>query len=173
MEEEYSRWDYLYNNGCSDPFWEDGCNLNLVRNHVNYCKSQIKEFCDKKKIELPEEYFKPLPVEVPNNYMAVPEKIQNEAKEAYKIFCSSDVFEKLLNITYMLDKDKKEIAKNIVGYKRGLEMAIKKNELVAMRRFNAKRANQIIKDAWKFIDENSKPKGNSKPVQMSLFEVMG
>lgn len=34
LEKDISRWNDICKNGCSDPFWPDGVNLNLVRNHI-------------------------------------------------------------------------------------------------------------------------------------------
>nr|WP_304100552.1 hypothetical protein [Mitsuokella multacida] len=31
---EFERWQDIFAHGCSDPFWPDGCNLNLTRNHI-------------------------------------------------------------------------------------------------------------------------------------------
>lgn len=31
---ELERWQDIFTNGCSDPAWPDGCNLNLTRNHI-------------------------------------------------------------------------------------------------------------------------------------------
>lgn len=31
---ELERWQDIFTNGCSDQAWPDGCNLNLVRNHI-------------------------------------------------------------------------------------------------------------------------------------------
>ena len=36
LQEENKHWDDLKKNGCSDPAWPDGVNLNLVRNHIIY-----------------------------------------------------------------------------------------------------------------------------------------
>ena len=37
LDAEYKHWDDLKKNGCSDPAWPDGVNLNLVRNHIMDC----------------------------------------------------------------------------------------------------------------------------------------
>lgn len=37
------RWRYIKKYGCSDPFWPDGCNMNLVRNHIIYYLMKIQE----------------------------------------------------------------------------------------------------------------------------------
>ena len=31
---EINQWNYILENGCNDPFWPDGTNLNLTRNHI-------------------------------------------------------------------------------------------------------------------------------------------
>lgn len=36
LAERFDRWDDVYQNGCHDPFWSDGVNLNLIRNHILY-----------------------------------------------------------------------------------------------------------------------------------------
>ena len=34
IAEDRAHWEDICLNGCSDPFWEDGFNMNLVRNHI-------------------------------------------------------------------------------------------------------------------------------------------
>ena len=34
IDERFRAWDKIAQNGCSDPFWPDGVNMNLVRNHI-------------------------------------------------------------------------------------------------------------------------------------------
>lgn len=36
IRREFERWDDISVNGCSDPYWEDGMNMRLVRNHILY-----------------------------------------------------------------------------------------------------------------------------------------
>lgn len=31
---ERATWNHINENGCNDPFWPDGCNMNLTRNHI-------------------------------------------------------------------------------------------------------------------------------------------
>lgn len=68
--DERSHWKYLNNNGCNDPFWPDGCNMNLTRNHIIYYRKQIEEICEENGLQLPVEYFLTVPPQVDNNYMA-------------------------------------------------------------------------------------------------------
>jgi hypothetical protein len=67
LQQSLSRWQYLYQHGCTDPFWPDGVNLNLVRNHVIYFKNKIEEArpCGK----YPAIYYQATPPEVDNNYV--------------------------------------------------------------------------------------------------------
>ena len=64
------RWEDINENGCNDPAWQDGCNMNLVRNHILYYKHKIAEICAEKNISFPSEYYLPTPPEVENSYMA-------------------------------------------------------------------------------------------------------
>ena len=67
---ERATWTFINENGCNDPFWPDGCNLNLTRNHIISYKRAIAELCEKTGMTLPEEYFLKVPSEVDDNYMA-------------------------------------------------------------------------------------------------------
>ena len=67
---EIERWKGINEYGCNDPFWPDGCNMNLTRNHILYAKEQIMEICEETGVEIPDEYFLPTPPIVDENYMA-------------------------------------------------------------------------------------------------------
>lgn len=64
------QWESINSHGCNDPFWSDGCNMNLCRNHIIYAKVKIEELCKFEGIPYPEEYYLPTPPEVSNWYMA-------------------------------------------------------------------------------------------------------
>ena len=68
--DELAQWKAINENGCNDPFWSDGCNMNLVRNHVIYYKRELARICEESGLTLPSEYYLPLPPEVDNQYMA-------------------------------------------------------------------------------------------------------
>lgn len=67
---ERAEWNYINENGCNDPFWPDGCNLNLTRNHIISYKRNIAELCEQTGMALPEEYFLKVTSEVDDDYMA-------------------------------------------------------------------------------------------------------
>ena len=70
IRSEIDHWDDINRNGCNDPFWSDGCNMNLTRNHIIYAKRQIAELCAEYSIPIPEEMYFPIPPEVSDYYMA-------------------------------------------------------------------------------------------------------
>ena len=70
IREEIAQWKDINQNGCNDPFWSDGCNMNLTRNHIIYYQRLIAEICTENQLPLPEEYYLSVPPEVDNYYMA-------------------------------------------------------------------------------------------------------
>lgn len=69
--ERYERWHTLRTEGGADPYWSDGVNLNLVRNHIKYAKQRIKEHCCKHNLVIPAIYYSPLPPDMPNDFYVV------------------------------------------------------------------------------------------------------
>ena len=70
IRREIEHWKAINQNGCNDPFWSDGCNMNLTRNHIIYYQRQLKEICIENEMPLPDEYYLAVPPEVDANYMA-------------------------------------------------------------------------------------------------------
>ena len=70
IKREIRHWEYLRDYGAQDPFWPDGENMNLTRNHIIYARRKIAEICEEQGWSLPEEYYLPLPPKVPSGYMA-------------------------------------------------------------------------------------------------------
>ena len=70
IQRELAHWHFLRDHGGQDPFWPDGVNMNLTRNHIIYARRQIVEICEENDWALPAEYFLPLPPEMPDGYMA-------------------------------------------------------------------------------------------------------
>ena len=40
LENNYARWDKVFTEGGSDPFWADGVSLSLIRSQILYCKAR-------------------------------------------------------------------------------------------------------------------------------------
>ena len=43
LERDYARWEQVYMAGSKDPFWPDGVNANLCRNHILCGKRRIRD----------------------------------------------------------------------------------------------------------------------------------
>ena len=69
IRNEYKMWGEIAEHGCGDPFWEDGANMNIIRNHIIYYKKQLISKAEKENAPIPQEVFWALPPEVPDTYM--------------------------------------------------------------------------------------------------------
>ncbi len=79
--EELRRWEHYRLYGGQDPFYSDGENMNLIRNHIISYKNDIRDLCDKYNEPLPEEYYLPTPSEVSHDYLAKNGKYFNKRKK--------------------------------------------------------------------------------------------
>lgn len=133
LEKAYAQWQRLYENGGSDPFWPDGVNLNLVRNHIIYFKSQIEETCPLYMAD--ELYQRKLPPEVDQNYMANPERIRVQARQSLKAYLADPNYQYILRHRDSLSpKQSKELCVGaVLGYASGLQKSIAQDNLVEMR----------------------------------------
>lgn len=66
----FERHCLILAHGTTDPFWPDGANANLVRNHIISYKRKLGEFNKNYGLPLPDAYFFAIPEEVCNDYMA-------------------------------------------------------------------------------------------------------
>ena len=66
LKEDYKKWDTIWKTGWSDPNYPDGEGLHGVRDQIISDKREL----EKEGGELPEEYSRPLPMEMPRDYMA-------------------------------------------------------------------------------------------------------
>lgn len=69
IRDQYKLWAAIAKHGCGDPFWEDGCNMNLVRTHIIGLRLKINEQATKEMKPLPKEFYWALPPEVPDTFM--------------------------------------------------------------------------------------------------------
>ncbi len=134
---EYKQWYNYWTYGGHDPNWPDGSNMFLIRNHIIYYKRQMKELCEQIGCELPECYAEALPPEVDRNYMARPDEIREGAKIALEKMEQYPAYVELLGIRKMFSQ--KQLEKicyfNVLGYVKGLKMAIERDDLVSQRRY--------------------------------------
>ena len=135
LEKSFARWDFIRENGCSDPFWTDGVNMNLVRNHIIFYKQKLSE--ETTLFLLPEAFYRETPPVVDNDYMARADEIrQNAARSMQKIDEDENlkfVREQSANLT---EKQLKQLCiPTILGYAENLRRAISEDDLLTMRRY--------------------------------------
>ena len=84
LQKDFQRWEYLNTHGGSDPLYEDGFNMNIVRNHIIYDKRKCQEELEEK--DYPKEYFRETPPQVDNYYMARMDEIRENAKSSLLVY---------------------------------------------------------------------------------------
>lgn len=134
-ENSYNRWQDIYENGCSDPFWEDGLNLNIIRNHITYYRNKIKDLCERSLFERPEILLREIPPKVDNKYMAKSDYIKQKGKELYAKLISDKAFSELQGeMNRLTDKQKNSNCfLYVAATARNLKTALDNNELVKVR----------------------------------------
>lgn len=134
LRESFDRWQFIYEHGSNDPGWPDGTNLNLVRNHVIYYKRQIEETM--KPEAYPEIYYRVIPPEVSNDYIAKADDIREKARASLVLYLNDKDYQYLAKrIDGLNPKQEKQLCvRNVLNYAQGLIMAIQKDDLVTMRR---------------------------------------
>lgn len=179
LVERYNRWQDLYKNGCFDPSYCDGVNLNLVRNHIQFAKRKIEKLVEEhKELSFPAEYEKiEIPQEVSNDYMANPEKIIREAKETLSAMEEDENYKYLLSIKDDLtDKEKEKICfSTVISYRRWLKDAIERNDLIYMRLYREATREMKLNSFKECVErvknclENRNQSSEPVFIQMSLF----
>jgi len=164
LKTEFDRWEYLNEHGGSDPFWSDGCNMELVRNHIEYYKRKIEEFGE----PYPEIYYRDTPPETNRNYMARPEEIRENAEKALAEFEKNGDLQYVRNEASMLSyKDAERLRiPYVLGYENTLRSAIASGDLLTMRRYGNPRS--YIES----FEQTARALRQFKPtedVQLSLF----
>lgn len=134
LADSFDRWQQLYLYGGQDPGWADGVNLNLVRNHIIYYKSQIRETMAPD--AYPEIYYRATPPQVDSDYIAGKTEIRESAQASLKQYLADPDYQFLCERADLLPpKDEKKLCvRNVIGYAAGLERAIREDDLVTMRR---------------------------------------
>lgn len=179
LVERYNRWQDLYKNGCFDPNYCDGVNLNLVRNHIQFAKRKIEKLVEEhKELSFPAEYEKiEIPQEVSNDYMVNPEKIIREAKETLSVMEEDENYKYLLSIKDDLtDKEKEKICfSTVISYRRWLKDAIERNDFVYMRLYREATREMKLNSFKECVErvknclENRNQSSEPVFIQMSLF----
>jgi len=132
LQKAYESWNYLREHGGNDPFYEDGVNMNLVRNHIIYYKRKLEE----QNGPFPECYYRKIPPETDMNYVTNSGEIKDLAREAMDAYLDSENLQYLYQaVNYMTREEKKATCiVNVTGYAINLARAIRENDVVTMRR---------------------------------------
>ena len=135
LENSFARWDYIHEHGCSDPFWADGVNMNLVRNHIMYYKQKLSE--EATLFLLPEAYYREVPPEVDNNFMARPDEIRQNAARSMQIIDEDENLKFVREQSVHLTENQLQqlCIPAILGYAENLRRAISEDDLLTMRRY--------------------------------------
>lgn len=136
LENSFARWEELFKNGGSDPFWTDGMNLNLVRNHIIYYKEQLAKQ-ENTLLGLPEIYYRELPPVVDCDYMARPDEIRENARKAMETIDSNEDLQFICEQLSTLSEQQIEQwhIPAVINYAENLRRAILEDDLIIMRRF--------------------------------------
>ena len=170
LRSEYARWRELRDRGGTDPFWSDGVNMNLVRNHILYWKRMIEE--NLQEAEYPEEYFLDIPPEVNQNYMAHPDQIREKAISGMRSIKENPDYIFLKREEQRQTKQNTQIF-NIVRWVNGYQDAISRDDLVLMRRINPDIYAEQRKEARKKYEETQRPeKRELHTGQLTIFDFI-
>lgn len=181
--ESVGRWNYIAEHGCSDPFWSDGCNMNLVRNHTIYAKRNIEKLCEENGLEFPIEYNIPLPPEMDDNYMARADEIRRNADKILTEYLDDPEYLYLLRkVGSLTDKQKESTGiPAALNYVNCLRNAISRNDLITMRRhekaefykssFKECRERLEKEDSEKIAESEQKSKSMLPLGQLSLMDL--
>lgn len=136
IEESFERWSYLITTGGSDPFYTDGCNANLVRNHIIYYKKEIIELCSENNLTTSEIITRPTPEGVSDSYMAKSDEIRTDAQKSLIVLKNNADYLFLKEIVHSLPGRiiHESSINNVLGYVQTLQRAIKEDDLIVMRR---------------------------------------
>ncbi|HCA29429.1 MAG TPA: hypothetical protein DEP23_07640 [Ruminococcaceae bacterium] len=165
LQKDHERWAYVYEYGTSDPFWEDGCNLNLIRNHIINDRRRIEESYAPR--DYPAIYFKEVPPKVDQMYMARADEIRKAAKESLARYKADFNYRYILRHQHDFSQatKKKLCVDAVIGYATGLEHYIQTDSLVDMRRHeNPETYLKSFEDCARKMQETP-----VEEVQISLF----
>ena len=179
LEKSFDQWEYLREHGGSDPFYTDGVNMNLVRNHILYYKHEMVEQYGADYEKYPEIFYREPPPEVDGAYMAKAGEIKDGAGRALESYISDPNFFYLLaNKDMLTEKETEKISlRNVLKCASGLAAAIKDGDLITMRR-HAVGAEGYLESFARcaaqmreiICDKKKEPEQMQKNGQFSLFQ---
>ncbi len=178
LKKSYQNWENMRKTGGSDPFYDDSIGLNLIRNHIIDWKEQMKERYGGDASLYPEIYFRELPPEVNRGFMVRAAEIRDEAAKSIQTYLSDANFQFLLYHKDLLSKKDAEriCIETVLGYVSGLAWALRKDDLITMRRhaFGTERYQESFarcaEQVKKILEEKRTEKFADRG-QMTLFQM--
>lgn len=136
LENDYARWDKVFTEGGSDPFWTNGVNLELTRSHILYYKAQLAKQ-ENSLFGLPDVYYRETPPEVDCDYMARPDEIRENARKAMETIDADENLKFVREQAPCLSEAqlKQFCIAAIINYAENLRCAIAEDDLIIMRRY--------------------------------------
>lgn len=159
LEESFRRWEQIRTQGCSDPFWADGVNMNLVRNHIIYHKKELDRICQSSLFRLPDICHRATPEEVDPDYMARPEEIRRNAAHTMDTLRSSPEYKYLSGLREMAQGlNPKSVLRNDIFFALArvddIRIFLEKDTLVDLRRHeNMERDMEVLRETAKKVRE--------------------
>ena len=183
LTNDFKRWDTIYSEGCFDPNYTDGFNLNFKRRHINIAKSRIEKLCEELGCEYPDIYHRPTPPEMDREYMAKENEIRLNARLSYEKLSENSCFKEMLSHEERLTRKQLESIcfYAVKGYVTRLAEAIKEDNLVYMRLYCkcehyiesittcAERARKLVSEPIRLTVASAAT--NAEYVQLSLFDL--
>lgn len=143
IDADFLRWKDIYRNGCNDPCWEDGMNLNLVRNHIIYRYRLLDEISDAPvqlslfggTVSL--EKRKPIPPAVSMKYMARPGNLKRGAERTLTVILQDPNYRYIVALGKTLSETIKKRCsyENVIRYPESIAWALEHEAYPRMRSY--------------------------------------
>lgn len=134
LAENMQKWTTISENGCGEPFCEDGKVMNTIRGRIIALKKRCES--ELQKGGYPPEYNEETPQEVKNTYMVNPSQIKRRAKKVLRSYEENEDYLWLKKKAEGYTDDQLRAAglEYILHYPEALRFFIEKNLYVDMRR---------------------------------------
>lgn len=171
LKKDYERWSRLFCQGGQDPFWTDGNNLQIVRNHIIYDKTRLEKEGDT--AVMPKEYSWPLPPEIPSGYMARGKDLWYHGLECYKQYVADENYQYLCQVKDALSPGikKESHIESVVGYVYAVQSALMEKDYLLLRRHEHPEMGLKRFRACRKCVEDLMLKKREENVQMNLFQM--
>lgn len=169
-ENSFTSWNEIHSNGCRDPNWADGVNLNLVRNHIIYEQKEIERLCEEQDLEKPPILLRGVPEKISNDYVANKEQILSDGQKFLEQILADPTYQEFNSIYRLLSPTQKEyhLFKRLVNEICRLKIGLEKKDAVLVRIFLYRQQETFDLLPAVLSAAESMP---VEPHQISLFDI--